>query len=199
MHFGGLDLDDEGVRQRAMLGRNDQVILLGDEHFNEVDSVSQIVLARVERLLLDDLIHRSADLRPGTADGVACVALLFGMVETVASRGSSRLPSDDEIGSTISVDALLQQRVLADVPQNPGPTLLVTLPGRHVVVGLLVLQALEDLLVLPGDLDQLTTPGLAVQTASVRLAGHRLWRAESLFSRADRTSSHTHAVACRLR
>ena len=55
-HFRRLDLDDEGVGQLDVLGGDDQVVGLRDEHLDLVQAVAEIVLPRVQRRLFDYLV-----------------------------------------------------------------------------------------------------------------------------------------------
>lgn len=138
-----------------MLGRDDEVVLLRDEHLHCVRSVSEIVLARVQGLLLDNLIHRLLLHRPVALGCVAAVALLT--VEGDTGRMTRLLALDYEVGplahGTASVNHVaLQERVLADVLQDLASLVLLRLPLLNVVACRLVLEALQDRLVLTSNL-----------------------------------------------
>jgi hypothetical protein len=90
-----------------MLGRNNKVICLRDEHLNKVEAVAEIMLARVQRLLFYYLVHillvRCHPLR------TTCVAFDF-LVE-LACGGTSLLFLNYEIWSFNVVN----QGVLANI------------------------------------------------------------------------------------
>lgn len=97
-HLGSFDLDDEWVGQRPMLRWDDQIVLLRNQHLNEVNSVAKIMFPGEEWLLFDDLIDGCSDLGTRSTRCVVCVALLL-LVKSVASRGSRFLSLDDEVGA----------------------------------------------------------------------------------------------------
>lgn len=130
------------------------------------------MLARIKRVFLDDGSESSlVTLRRKPS--------LLGYAEH-----SSRLLVRDEVrtGHRLRVGhrSLLQLiRILADVVKQFLPIVVLPDPLCNVVVWLLLLKALEDPLVLGGDLHKLFLAGLSVQTAlatrrSVDALLHRL-------------------------
>ena len=90
-----------------MLGRNHKVICLRDEHLNQVEAVTEIMLACIQRLLFYYLVHillvRRHPLR------TTCVAFDF-LVE-LACGGTSLLFPNYEIWSF----SIVYQGVLANI------------------------------------------------------------------------------------
>ena len=167
----GLDLDNETVGQREMLGRDDQVVVLTQKHLDIVAPIAQVVVATVQRFLLNDLVDLVLIMLLARADGRARVRIPFFLVEVDSSGVTGLLLANYEVSlaeSAAPVDLVLDERVLADVLEHPAPVLFVFLPLLHVVTGLLVLQPFENLLVFSGDPDQFSFASLSVERPAVR-------------------------------
>ena len=145
------------------------LLVHSEEDFNGVHSIAQVMLAHVYCLLLDYLLLLCAIGAESLCivTTVACVASL--LEEGLVTVGCAVLFLYNEVRWTALVGAtflsvgrhhrlllllLVSQLVgiLADVFQHLSPLEVVLGPLGHVVVRLLLLQALQDDLVLPGDL-----------------------------------------------
>ena len=57
IHFLGLNLNYETVRELSMLCRNDKIVCLRLKDLNRVESITKVMLTLVQSLLLDYLVR----------------------------------------------------------------------------------------------------------------------------------------------
>ena len=157
------------------------LLVYSEENLDSVHAITQVVLSNVHCLLLDDLllivlglcsVRTEASVRSVVA--VARVATLF--EKWLVHACSAILFLDDEVGwaAQVSLTGALNPvggillhklvGVLADILQQLASISILYRPFRHVVVGLFLLQALQNDLVLSRDLHKLSLAGLSVQT-----------------------------------
>jgi len=140
-----LDFNDERVRKLHMLGRNDKVVSLWDKHLNVVDSIAQVVISIVKGFFFDNLVGSI----------VRCLHVILISVSLffiVAScHWGWRLVSlaDDKVRLRICI--LGHQRIFTDVFQHLFSLNFLSLPCGHVVISLLILEALENELIFFGN------------------------------------------------
>lgn len=151
VHLRCLDVDDERVREICVLGGDDQVVAHRQQNLNVVEAVAQVVVSVVKSLFFDDLVWIGGH-HAGLVGGVP-----FLLVDAGVGAGALLL-LDDEFRLHVLVD----ERVLADIFQDFDSLVVFALPLRHVVVGCLVLQSLEDKLVFFRDFHQFALAGVAV-------------------------------------
>ena len=82
-----------------MLGRNDKVIRLRNQHLHQVQAVSEVVLSRIQRLLFYYLIDILLIWLLGIGAGVA-----FDFLVELASGRVTLLLLYDEIGAFVIID-----------------------------------------------------------------------------------------------
>ena len=70
-----------------MLGTNDKVVRLRNEHLNRVNAIAQVVLASIQSLLLDNLV--------AVHGRVLRVPLLFVVKGSASRRAFYLLPNDE--------------------------------------------------------------------------------------------------------
>ena len=165
----------------SLVVEENHLLVYSEENLDSVHAITQVVLSNVHCLLLDDLllivlglcsVRTEASVRSVVA--VARVATLFEKWLVHACRAILFL--DDEVGWAAQVSltgtlnpigSILLHKlvgVLADILQQLASISILYRPFRHVVVGLFLLQALQNDLVLSRDLHKLSLAGLSVQT-----------------------------------
>ena len=156
-----------------MLRRNDEIVCLRYEHLDEVETVAEVVLASIQRLLLYNLIDNGLVEAAPNLRSVHTVAH-FLLVKCMARArrlfflldNEFRLTAEGALALKASGKFLVEQRILADVLQDLLSIVLFSLPALDVIARLLILQSLQYLLVLARDLNELAFTRLSIQALS---------------------------------